>query len=93
MAAVSSRAVPTKRLRRCLKYCPGKSSPAPVWATPAAAPAEAVLAVGHTARQRNGRGNQRLPEPGGRWALPDSRVAPDRRPGQGGVSPGLRCGA
>ena len=30
--------------------------------------------------------------PGGCWMLPDSGVAPDRRPDQGDVSPGQRCG-
>ena len=35
---------------------------------------------------------QLLPEPDGCWTRPDSGLAPDRRPGQGDVSPGLRCG-
>ena len=62
--------------------------------TPAATPAEAVLAVAGT-RPDSETATRSCPEPGGCRTRPDSVVAPlapDRRPGQGDVSPGLRCG-
>ena len=49
-----------------------------------------MLLQGHSPSVK---GYQLLPEPGGCWTRTDSGVAPDRRPGQGYVSPGLpACG-